>query len=332
MLPFISIKRVTGSKPVSAESQTGTVVYLEPVADNKGRRSQPNARPCTPVSQQVTSDAMSRRTTSFIDFQKRPRKNLFDCRGSTSFVLLPVPPLLFGPEVTENSDQPNSPSSARRTSTPQARSPRQRSLAYSVAADRSCPVQKGFTRASESTTSSCLSSSDTARTVISSGPATPRMRSGGSDSTSSGGSGEMACIADALRGKLERALSASLAEVRMACQAFLWMILLSRLSGRFSFLLYASYGGECLNGLSPSLLSRIFIGVSALLSGSCTLTTIAPPSVSSPRVSPLSFRSPPRLWEWGQGIKDGGKWNRRRGPWMSMKGCGGEDGGVWRSR
>ena len=79
---------------------------------------------------------------------------------------------------------------------------------------------------SSSTSSSCLSSSDTSRPHKAIGgtcssPATPRGKSGGSisDSAEQGASsGEnVEGIACALRGKLERALSASLSEVNCAC-------------------------------------------------------------------------------------------------------------------
>ncbi len=215
------------SKPVIGGNQSDPVIFLEAVAD-KRHRLPPNARPCTPATQTAQSSDMPGRIPSFVDFPKRSRNSRFDCSGSSSFVLLPVPhhpPLLICSDHRKSSEL-CSPKGSRRTapSTPQDRSPRQRPFTFSVAVphavDRSGHMQKAVvhsTRASESTSSSCLSSSDTARTIISSGPETPRMRSGGADSTSSGGGpGDIACIADALRGKLERALSASLAEVRVA--------------------------------------------------------------------------------------------------------------------
>jgi hypothetical protein len=233
-LPVISIKRVAVSEPVITGNQAGPVIFLEPVAD-KGRRLAPSARPCTPVTGLSTQTAqpsdMPARVPSFVDYQKQSRISRFDCSGSTSFVLRHQ--FLICSDRRNSSEQLNSPKSSRRTtpSTPQDRSPRQRPFPLSVAVphtgDRSAFNQKavhgpmhrtvysGGTHTSESASSSGLSSSDTARTVIYSGPATPRIRSGGADSTSSGG--DIACIADALRGKLERALSASLAEVRDTC-------------------------------------------------------------------------------------------------------------------
>jgi hypothetical protein len=259
MLPVISIKRAAISKPaqVITEKQASPVIFLEPVAD-RGHRLPPNARPCTAGAKPATQTAQSSDQTgvpSFVDFQKRSRNRRFDCSGSTSFVLLPVPhhpPLLMCSDHRKCTEPLNSPKSSRRTtpSTPRDRSPRQRPFAFSVAVphadyhgsqpekkvDRSTHSQKavhnaifsGCTRTSESTSSSCLSSSDTARTFTSSGPATPRVRSGGADSTSSGGGGDIACIADALRGKLERALSASLAEVRTSCGCMKWSCCLIR--------------------------------------------------------------------------------------------------------
>jgi hypothetical protein len=241
MLPVISIKKVAVSKPVITGNQAGPVIFLETVADKC--RLPPNARPCTPATETAESRSsdMAGLLPSFVDFQKRSHNSQFDCSGSSSFVLLPVPhrpPLLICSDHRKSSEQLFSPKGSRRTtpSTTQDRSPRQRQFAYSVAVprvvDKSSHRQKAVqnamfsgcnamhvsdyedARASASTSSSCLSSSDTARTVVSAGPETPRMRSGGADSTSSGGGpGDIACIADALRGKLERALSASLAEV-----------------------------------------------------------------------------------------------------------------------
>ena len=250
MLPIIPVKCTALSHRISQENQPGSLI---PADNRSLKVKSPQIRKGSATIADIKSlqtDSFSKKTPDSLEISFHSLPSAINFRKYSRRMNAHSSPGIFLPQRYSSQnlalEKPHScedrhhianhgcsSKNLQRSapSTPHDRSPRQRNfpsdpilpLQMHKAAHKSmqtaiCFGVSELLQHADSVASSCLSSSDTVRgRGISSSPATPRGRSSGfkrENFSQPGGSDEVTVgIADALRGKLERVLSASLLEV-----------------------------------------------------------------------------------------------------------------------
>jgi hypothetical protein len=232
MLPVIAVKSTALCCPRFQDGQSTSLFFLDHHLDKRSHLRKPS-NSNTAFSKSADSLEIEIHSLPPANDGRRTRPKMNAGSSSMTFTRRQQSLAFSSYDITRTSEVRTSKSSDHSfspkllqysaPSTPHDRSPHRRDIPENPSRPaqsrhKAMPRTASEQRHSISASSSCLSSSDTTRIRgICSSPATPRGRSGGcrlENANQTGSSEEVAVgIADALRGKLERALSASLSEV-----------------------------------------------------------------------------------------------------------------------